>query len=91
MYESDFFPRIGQDAPSRFWSTYERVAKQHDEEFLERHNGELDVLLIFVRVTASLTIVPQPKYCPAIVGWSVLCSQLRIYRRHEIQPGPPAK
>ena len=51
MLNSDFFPRTGKDAPSRFWSAYERVAKQHDDEFIERHNGELDVLLIFVRAT----------------------------------------
>ena len=48
MHDSDFFPRTGKDAPSRFWSAYERVAKQHDDEFIERHNGEMDVLLIFV-------------------------------------------
>jgi urate oxidase len=49
MYESDIFERTRKDAPSRFWSTYERVAKQHDDEFIERHSGDLDVLLIFVR------------------------------------------
>ena len=49
MHDSDFFPHTGKDAPSRFWSAYERVAKQHDNEFIERHNGEMDVLLIFVR------------------------------------------
>jgi Family of unknown function (DUF6535) len=48
MYESDIFERTRKDAPSRFWSTYERVAKQHDDELIERHNGDLDVLLIFV-------------------------------------------
>ena len=51
MHDSDFFPRTGKDAPSRFWSAYARVAKQHDDEFIERHNGEMDVLLIFVRAT----------------------------------------
>ena len=49
MYDSDVLQRVGKDAPSRFWSAYERVAKQHDDEFLDRNNGELDVLLIFVR------------------------------------------
>ena len=50
MHDSDVFQRTGRDVPSRFWSAYERVAKQHDDEFLDRHNGELDVLLIFVCV-----------------------------------------
>ena len=51
MHDSDFFPRTGKDVPSRFWSVYERMAKQHDDEFIERHNGKMDVLLIFVRTT----------------------------------------
>ncbi|KIJ48446.1 hypothetical protein M422DRAFT_142698, partial [Sphaerobolus stellatus SS14] len=36
-----------RDMNSRFWITYERVAKQNDDEFLDRHNGDLDVQLIF--------------------------------------------
>ena len=48
MYDSSVLQRTGKDVHSRFWSVYERVAKQHDDEFLDRHNGELDVLLIFV-------------------------------------------
>jgi Family of unknown function (DUF6535) len=55
MHESEVFPRTGQDAPSRFWSMYERVAKQHDDEFIERHNGDMDVLLIFVRATFAMS------------------------------------
>ena len=33
------------------------MAKQHDDEFLERHNGDMDVLLIFV---GQLTCFFQP-------------------------------
>ena len=51
MRNSDFFPRISKDPQSRFWSAYGRIAKQHDDEFLEMHNGQMDVLLIFVRAT----------------------------------------
>jgi Family of unknown function (DUF6535) len=50
MHNSDVFPQTGKDAPSRFWSAYERMAKQYDDDFLERHNGDMDVLLIFVSV-----------------------------------------
>jgi Family of unknown function (DUF6535) len=56
MHESDIFPRTGRDAPSRFWSAYERVAKQHDDEFIERHSGDMDVLLIFVCATVILCV-----------------------------------
>ena len=51
MHNSDFFPRVAKDPQSRFWSAYERIATQHDNEFLEMHNGQMDVLLIFVRYT----------------------------------------
>ena len=27
------------------------MAKQHDDELIDRHNGEMDVLLIFVHAT----------------------------------------
>lgn len=37
--------------PSSFWSVYERVAKQHDEDFLEMHYNNLDVILIYVCIT----------------------------------------
>jgi hypothetical protein len=48
MHESGIFPRTGKDVPTQFWTAYERVAKQHDNDFLDRHNGDLDALLIFV-------------------------------------------
>lgn len=49
LHDSDLFPRTRDDASSQFWSAYERVAKQHDEDFLEKQNSDMDVLLIFVR------------------------------------------
>ena len=54
MHDSDIFPRVGKDVPSQFWSAYDRLAKQHDNEFLDRHNGDMDVLLIFVGVTSLI-------------------------------------
>jgi Family of unknown function (DUF6535) len=48
LRDSDVFQHVGKDTSSRFWSAYERLAKQHDNEFLDRHNGDMDVLLIFV-------------------------------------------
>ena len=49
MHDSEYFSRGRRDLNSRFWTTYERIAKQSDEDFLERYNGDLDVQLIFVR------------------------------------------
>ncbi|KAG1858538.1 hypothetical protein F4604DRAFT_1627691, partial [Suillus subluteus] len=39
--------KTGKDDRSRFWGLYKRVAEEHDEEFLERYNGDMDIVLIF--------------------------------------------
>ncbi|KAG1865037.1 hypothetical protein DFJ58DRAFT_621769, partial [Suillus subalutaceus] len=36
-----------KDDRSRFWAAYKRVAEEHDDEFLERYNGDMDIVLIF--------------------------------------------
>lgn len=33
----------------------ERVAKQHDDELIERHNGDMDVFLLFVRTAVHVS------------------------------------
>ncbi|KIJ22973.1 hypothetical protein M422DRAFT_137909, partial [Sphaerobolus stellatus SS14] len=37
-----------KDPKTTFWTAYEHVAREYDEEFLERRNVDLDSLLIFV-------------------------------------------
>ncbi|KIJ42660.1 hypothetical protein M422DRAFT_145585, partial [Sphaerobolus stellatus SS14] len=46
MYTSEFFSKAPKDDRTRFWTKYLQVAKEHDQEFLERHNANLDGLLI---------------------------------------------
>ncbi|KAG2044088.1 hypothetical protein BDR03DRAFT_846969, partial [Suillus americanus] len=36
-----------KDDRSRFWGLYKRVAEEHDDDFLERYNGDMDIVLIF--------------------------------------------
>ncbi|KIJ43500.1 hypothetical protein M422DRAFT_148033, partial [Sphaerobolus stellatus SS14] len=48
MIHSELFSKVLQDNTSRFWSVYNQVAKEQDQEFLDRHNLDLDSLLIFV-------------------------------------------
>ncbi|KAG2155626.1 hypothetical protein DEU56DRAFT_707073, partial [Suillus clintonianus] len=36
-----------KDVRTRFWATYGQVAKEHDDEFLERNNSDMDIVLIF--------------------------------------------
>ncbi|KAG1813481.1 hypothetical protein EV424DRAFT_1326573, partial [Suillus variegatus] len=36
-----------KDERSRFWTVYQKVASQHDDEFLEQYGGDMDIVLIF--------------------------------------------
>ncbi|KAG1824648.1 uncharacterized protein BJ212DRAFT_1218552, partial [Suillus subaureus] len=36
-----------KDDRSRFWAAYKKVAEEHDDEFLERYNSDMDIVLIF--------------------------------------------
>jgi hypothetical protein len=61
--DSDLTPRAEKNIASEFWPAYERVAKQHDDELIDRHGGDLDALLIFVCATAvSSPFWTQRKY-----------------------------
>ncbi|KIJ32529.1 hypothetical protein M422DRAFT_95996, partial [Sphaerobolus stellatus SS14] len=48
MIHSELFSKVPQDNTSHFWSVYNQVAKEHDQDFIGRHNSDLDSLLIFV-------------------------------------------
>ncbi|KIJ53116.1 hypothetical protein M422DRAFT_155631, partial [Sphaerobolus stellatus SS14] len=55
MHQSDFFSRYEDEEEAQFWNQYERVAKQTDEEFLERYNGDLDAQLIFAGLFSAVS------------------------------------
>ncbi|KIJ53161.1 hypothetical protein M422DRAFT_155526, partial [Sphaerobolus stellatus SS14] len=55
MHQSDFFSRYEDSEAAKFWTNYESVAKQTDEEFLERYNGDLDVQLIFAGLFSAIS------------------------------------
>lgn len=78
MHQSDFFSRYEDNPEGQFWIEYERVAKQTDEEFLERYNSDLDVQLIFVCIVdlGSLLLEIHPLLH---TGWSFLGCQFCIY------------
>ncbi|KAJ8597101.1 hypothetical protein M405DRAFT_705253, partial [Rhizopogon salebrosus TDB-379] len=35
------------DPRTQFWTAYQSVAAEYDNEFLERHNGDMDIVFIF--------------------------------------------
>ncbi|KAG2158268.1 uncharacterized protein EDB93DRAFT_1046059, partial [Suillus bovinus] len=48
LQDSSIAEKGDKDERSRFWATYDQVVEEHDEEFLERSNSDMDILLIFV-------------------------------------------
>ncbi|KAG2356368.1 hypothetical protein BDR07DRAFT_452815 [Suillus spraguei] len=56
--------KADKDIRSQFWETYEVVAEEVDSEFLERYNGDIDIIPtfagLFSAVTTSFIIASQP-------------------------------
>lgn len=56
--------KADKDVRSQFWETYEVVAEEVDSEFLERYNGDIDIIPtfagLFSAVTTSFIIASQP-------------------------------
>ncbi|KIJ49916.1 hypothetical protein M422DRAFT_160342, partial [Sphaerobolus stellatus SS14] len=50
MHKSEYFSKGNSGLKPQFWTEYGRIAKQTDEEFLKRYNGDLDVQLIFALI-----------------------------------------
>jgi len=39
----------GKDAKTKFWAAYKKVSGEYDDDMLGRCNGNMDIVLIFVR------------------------------------------
>ncbi|KAG1731463.1 uncharacterized protein EDB91DRAFT_1058640, partial [Suillus paluster] len=44
----------GKDVKSRFWATYTREATDYDEEFLEKYQSDMDIVLIFAGLFSAV-------------------------------------
>ncbi|KAG1812414.1 uncharacterized protein BJ212DRAFT_1518746 [Suillus subaureus] len=44
----------GIDAKTRFWATYTREATDHDGEFLEKYQSDMDIVLIFAGLFSAV-------------------------------------
>jgi hypothetical protein len=53
LKDSTIALKSGKDERSHFWGLYTRVAEEHDDEFLERYNSDMDIVLVFVSFTSS--------------------------------------
>jgi hypothetical protein len=46
----------GKGVDSKFWATYKRVSNEHDDDFLERANDDMGIILTFVSSFLRLPI-----------------------------------
>jgi hypothetical protein len=72
-----------KDPLSKSWASYHKVSSKYDDEMLERCNGNMDIVLIFVR-DFRYFFYTHPTSTQ--LGWSVLCRQHCIHRRIPAEP-----
>ncbi|KAG0699409.1 hypothetical protein DFH29DRAFT_767111, partial [Suillus ampliporus] len=53
-----------EDVDSKFWATYKKVSNEHDDDFLERANDDMGIILtfagLFSAVNSTFIIGMQP-------------------------------
>lgn len=60
LKDSTIAVKGGKDVRSRFWDTHRRIAEEREGEFLERHNSEMDIVLVFVWFRVAISIFFRP-------------------------------
>ncbi|KAG2748316.1 hypothetical protein P692DRAFT_20874609 [Suillus brevipes Sb2] len=63
LKDSTIASKSGKDDPFRFWGLYKRVAEEHDDEFLERYNGDMDIVLVSA-VSTSFIVAMESNLSP---------------------------
>ncbi|KAJ8588988.1 hypothetical protein M405DRAFT_739312, partial [Rhizopogon salebrosus TDB-379] len=80
-----------KDPLSKFWASYQKVSSQYDDEMLERCNGNMDIVLIFVpglfsAVNTAFIIALQPNFAETTNILLVQLIQIATYGPTAIQP-----
>ncbi|KAG2076167.1 hypothetical protein BDR04DRAFT_1003625, partial [Suillus decipiens] len=52
----------GIDANSKFWATYKKASTEYDNDFLDRANDDMGIILTFVRFFPRLPMQPSQAY-----------------------------
>lgn len=63
---------------SKFWTMYDQVSKEYDDTFLSRGNGDMNIILTFVR---SFIHLPM-QILTGEQGWFILGRQLYLHCRN---------
>jgi hypothetical protein len=68
-----------QGDSSKFWKTYDNISKEYDDALLSRGNGDMNIILTFVR---SLRSTPAYANLTVEQGWFILGRQLYLHHRN---------
>ncbi|OAX40408.1 hypothetical protein K503DRAFT_620216 [Rhizopogon vinicolor AM-OR11-026] len=64
LRESTIAEERGKDVQSKFWATYKKVSNEHDDDFLERANDDMGIILtfagLFSAVNSTFIVGMQP-------------------------------
>ncbi|KAG1745045.1 uncharacterized protein EDB91DRAFT_1050244 [Suillus paluster] len=55
LQDSTIALKGGKDDRSRFWGVYKRIAEEHNGEFLEQYNGNMDIVLVFSSLFSAVS------------------------------------
>jgi hypothetical protein len=57
LRNSNIIEKRTNDHRAQFWAAYQKVAAEYDSEFLERHDGDMDIVLIFLSRTLNALLL----------------------------------
>jgi len=57
LQNSNVIEKGMSDDRSRFWTVYQKVAEEHDNEFFELHDNTMDIVLLFVSHTSRVPLL----------------------------------
>ncbi|KAJ8595023.1 hypothetical protein M405DRAFT_716585, partial [Rhizopogon salebrosus TDB-379] len=79
-----------KDPLSKFWVAYQKLSSQHDNEMLERGNGNMDIVLIFAglfsAINTAFIIAMQPNSVNTTNTLLAQLIQVTMYGPSAIQP-----
>ncbi|OAX34030.1 hypothetical protein K503DRAFT_835347 [Rhizopogon vinicolor AM-OR11-026] len=90
LQNSTIAVETAKDPLSKFWGAYKKVASEHDDEMLERCNGNMDIVLIFAglfsAINTAFIIATQPDPVNTTNTLLVQLIQITAYGPTSIQP-----
>ena len=71
----------GGNVQSKFWATYKKVSDEYDNDFLDRANDDMAIILTFVRLLQHISLQTYAQQVKS--GWFVVSGLLYLHPRNE--------